>query len=171
MVFEHTESNVFLTIPKECFEYPGGGEEERTTIFRKLCVQNDDVYYVIMESKVFKYDHVLNYGTFTVDSDMVACLREFKSVVISYEYEEETMDRDCTISHEILHMLPFECLKMTISDAIKDQFGALIHGPNLFDVCRVVPNVIHEFVPAEKMFETLFRGVDWKSTYIKINMS
>jgi hypothetical protein len=161
MVYKITESNVILNIPKECFEFPGGGDE-RTTSYRKLCFQAGNVYHVAMESKVFKYDHVRNYATFTVDSNMVACLQEFKSLSISYEYEEETSDRECTISTEILQMLPFGCVKMTISNKIKDQFGALAYGPNIFEVCSIVPNLFEDLANAEKMFVSHFEGATYK---------
>jgi hypothetical protein len=93
---------------------------------------------------------------------MVACLQEFKSLAISYEYEEETLDRECTISTEILQMLPFGCVKMTISNKIKDQFGALAYGPNIFEVCSIVPNLFEDLANAEKMFVSHFEGATYK---------
>ena len=89
-------SVVQVKLPAGCTDYPGDfeGSEERFIPFQKLVFFKDGKYHIAIETKIWKYDHVLFYATFEpskIDetSKTTAIMTGFEAVELSYDGPDE----------------------------------------------------------------------------------
>jgi hypothetical protein len=83
--------------------------------YQKVCIQGDDVCYVAIEAKVYKYDHVLHFAKFLV-KNKVASMVAGKSLNVSYEYSDTLVDTTFILESEMNAMLPPGCERVIRSD-------------------------------------------------------
>lgn len=183
--------HVLVNIPLKCTMFPGNANAERNIFFQKHVVwTSKKICFVALESKIWKYDHILVYGRFSVDNG-VACLDAYESFSVTYDIEPEynenvnhvlqivddddeddepaflQMDRLVIFRNEIDAMMPPNCYTITMSSNIDlekyEFFGNKYHidkGQGRFNLLQVMPS---------RVFSYDFIGDFNKKTVITIN--
>ena len=127
-------SVVQVKLPAGCTDYPGDfeGSEERFIPFQKLVFFKDGKYHIAIETKIWKYDHVLFYATFEpskIDetSKTTVIMTGFEAVELSYGGPDEIEDghRSISVQSEIDALLPHGFDTIVYCDRLKGRMEPL----------------------------------------------
>lgn len=110
-------SEVTVTVPKDCYSYPGGGTEGRSIVYQKICVTpsvDDGVRYVAVEAKVHRYHHYVTFARFKLVEKTghpdVAILEAIESISVDYEHDgPEYAPRTLALLSEVIALVPPGC--------------------------------------------------------------